>query len=264
MTYQVFVNDGIELVVDEDGEVWFPGYRSLARVCSLGLEKPIHNFQVQRTVESLSGTGTFSPVKDAEILTVQGLRTGTLLPRALGNEVIKKYNPDLLMRMVDLGSLVFLHQLCGFKIESKLPQQAEPQPQPVAMQLPPADVRFASFVSALKDWKELMGVDLDNPRYRQYIQDAGHNMFIPPEGQLPPSDQPRWLGVAERAEELGYSPYLVSKHRSQLGKYVAKQGLESTQEKRLCQGTMRPIYLYPVTDELDAAIRAYFTKFEIG
>jgi hypothetical protein len=70
------------------------------------------------------------------------------------------------------------------------------------------------------------------------------------------------LGVAERAEELGYSPYLVSKHRSQLGKYVAKQGLESTQEKRLCQGTMRDIYLYPISDELDQAIHDYFAKLE--
>jgi predicted secreted protein len=260
MTYQVFVNDGIELVVDEEGEVWYPGYNSLARVCSLGLAKPIHPFQVQRTVESLLETITLLPIKDAEICTRQGLRTITLLPRALGNEVIKKYNPDLLMRMADLGSLVFLHQLCGFKIESKLPQQAEPQPQPAAMQLPPADVRVVQLVEALGK----LGIPLDNPRYRQYIQDAGMNILIPPTAnQLPSSDQPRWLGVAERAEELGYQPYLVHCQRSQLGKYVAKQGLESTQEKRLCNGTMRDIYLYPVTDELDAAIRAYFTKLQI-
>jgi hypothetical protein len=258
MTYQVFVNDGIELVIDERGEAYFPGYKPLTRVCSIGLEKPIDPTQVRRTVESLIGMGTDSPIKKVEVLTSQGLRMGTLIPRKLGNRVIQKHNPSLFADMADLGSLVFLHQLCGFKIESKLPQQAEPQPQPVAMQLPPADVRLDRLVSNL----EKLGMPLDNPRYSQYLRDAAASMFIPPENQLPSSDQPRWLGVAERAEELGYSSYLVHCHRSQLGKYVAKQGLESTQEKRLCNGTMRDIYLYSVTDEFDSAIHDYFTRLE--
>jgi hypothetical protein len=127
------------------------------------------------------------------------------------------------------------------------------------MQLPPADVRVVQLVEALGK----LGVPLDNPRYVQYLRDAAVNMFVPPANQLPSAEQsPRWLGVAERAEELGYSSYLVSKHRSQLGKYVKKFELESTQEKRLCQGTMRDIYIYAVTDELDQAIHDYFGKLE--
>jgi hypothetical protein len=250
-------NEGIELVIDERGEAHFPGYKSLARVCSLGLGKPIEVYQIKRTIESLSKGGADLPIKDAKILTHGGLQGGALIPRKIGNRVIQKHNPNLFADMADLGSLVYLHQLCGFKIQSTPPQVVEP-PQPAAPRLSPSE-ELDRLVSNL----EKLGIPLNNPRYQQYLQDAALSMFIPPENPLPSAEQsPRWLGVAERAEELGYSSYLVSKHRSQLGKYVAKQGLESTQEKRLCQGTMRDIYLYPISDELDQAIHDYFSKLE--
>lgn len=115
--------DGIELVIDGNGECFYPGYASLARVCSIGLAKPIYPTMVQRTVESLLGTLTEFEVKEAEVLTTQGLRTLTLLPRQIGTKVIKKYNENLYERMAEVGHLVFLHQLAGYKIESRMPEK---------------------------------------------------------------------------------------------------------------------------------------------
>lgn len=66
-----------------------------------------------------------------------------------------------------------------------------------------------------------------------------------------------WLGVSERAEQLGYAVDLVTKNRSQLGKYVAACGLQMVKENRLCNGTQRPINLYLLCDKLDRAITEF-------
>jgi hypothetical protein len=59
----------------------------------------MHPTQIKRTIESLIEGVTDSPIKSAEVLTSGGLQGVTLIPHALGNEVIKKYNPDLLIRI---------------------------------------------------------------------------------------------------------------------------------------------------------------------
>lgn len=72
------------------------------------------------------------------------------------------------------------------------------------------------------------------------------------------STQPRLIGVAQRAEELGYP---VDHHnRSHLGKFVKSQGLKPQQEQRLCNGQLRKINLYEQNNELDTAIANYFER----
>lgn len=115
-----FENDGIELVIDESGECFYPGYQALARICSIGLASTIQAVQVKRLAEKLLGTVTGLGTFDAEVLTPQGLRTVTLLPRKLGTKVIRKYNPDLYEDMAEAGHLVFLHQLAGYQIKSEI------------------------------------------------------------------------------------------------------------------------------------------------
>jgi hypothetical protein len=66
-----------------------------------------------------------------------------------------------------------------------------------------------------------------------------------------------WLGVAERAEQLGYPVGLVTRNRSNLGKYVKSVGLERRSEPRFCNGTRKEVNLYRLSDELDAAIREF-------
>lgn len=71
-------------------------------------------------------------------------------------------------------------------------------------------------------------------------------------------DSPLWVGVEERATQLGYPVCLVSKTRSQLGKWVAKAGLECRKVDQYCYGTMCKVNQYLVTPELDAEIKAYY------
>lgn len=49
----------------------------------------------------------------------------------------------------------------------------------------------------------------------------------------------------------------MTKHRSQLGKFVATFDLERKQEKRLCNGTHREINLYLDCDDLRSAIAEF-------
>lgn len=118
--------------------------------------------------------------------------------------------------------------------------------------LPPADVRVSSLVTSL----EKLGIEIDNPRIKQGLQDLTLDILGIGQPRIAGS-QEIWLGVAERAEQLGYSTSLIVKNRTQLGKYVKACGLQPKSEERLCNGTQRPINIYKLCDELDAAIREF-------
>lgn len=126
--------------------------------------------------------------------------------------------------------------------------------EPLPTTLPPADIRVTNLIGSLT----ALGIELTNPRIKQGLQDLTLDLLGITTKSLPsavPIDI--WTGVAERAEELGYAPGLVVQYRSQLGKYVKSFSLESKQEKRLCNGTQRPINIYKVSDELDSAIKEF-------
>ena len=134
-----------------------------------------------------------------------------------------------------------------------------PQPYPVES-LPPADIRVRDLVLAL----EKLGLQPDNPRYKAMLGDYALDLLTTEtQSRLPGENESVWLGVVERAVELGYSTALVTKHRSRLGRHVSESsrrgGLARIQEKRLCNGTQRPIWLYEVTPQLDSVISGYFS-----
>lgn len=118
--------------------------------------------------------------------------------------------------------------------------------------LPPADVRVSNLINAL----DKLGLDFDNPRFKQGYQDLAHDILGVGQPVLPQS-RDRWLGVVERAEELGHAPKLVVKYRSQLGKWIKSHGLTFKQEKRLCNGTHRLVNLYLTCDELGELIHVF-------
>lgn len=122
---------------------------------------------------------------------------------------------------------------------------------PPTKALPPADVR----ISNLKESLEFFGIEADNPRYSQAIKDLVLDKIIGESRALPEATE-EWLGVAEKAERMGYAPSIVTKYRSQLGKYVSanSDALECRSERRLCNGTMRPINLYRDCLELEEVI----------
>lgn len=125
--------------------------------------------------------------------------------------------------------------------------------EPLAVALPPGDIRVTNLIGSLT----ALGIELTNPRIKQGLQDLTLDLLGLTKSL--PSSVPIdiWAGVAERAEELGYTPGLVVQYRSQLGKYVKSFSLESKQEKRLCNGTQRPINIYRVSNDLDNAIKEF-------
>jgi hypothetical protein len=116
--------------------------------------------------------------------------------------------------------------------------------------------KLSQFTNSLQFLQQNLELQLDNPRIKQELQDFALDVIGIGQKSLPESTE-TWLGVAERAEQLGYPISLVTNNRSQLGKYVATFGLQSTKENRLCNGTQRPINLYLLSDELDNAIKEF-------
>jgi KilA-N domain len=116
----------------------------------------------------------------------------------------------------------------------------------------------ANAVNSLAASLQFLGMEIQNPRFKQGVQDLVGDMLGLTTNYLPESEPTeQWFGVAERAEQLGYSKSSVVERRIGLGKFVKKQGLTSRMEKRLCNGTQREINLYLLTEELDRAINQY-------
>lgn len=60
---------------------------------------------------------------------------------------------------------------------------------------------------------------------------------------------------------MGYPAKVVNRFRSALGRSVSQTlGDKAVKEKRLCNGTDRPINLYLVTPEVEAAVEEYMEK----
>jgi hypothetical protein len=98
----------------------------LARICSIGLEKPIHPEKVKRHVSSLLETVTNCAVVEAEVETSQGIRTVTLISEKLVSRSIRKFNEELADKVAEAGTRVFMHRLAGYQFTSTA-VQARPE-----------------------------------------------------------------------------------------------------------------------------------------
>jgi hypothetical protein len=226
-----FEQDGVEIYIDNITSESFVTQRGYARLSGLN----------QSTISRRIKGDAFPEVKTAEVLTAGGIQGVALVPERLVCKWMLKDNPEVAEKLMQLGTRKFFHTLAGYNVES-------PKPEPIA--LPPADVRISNLISALK----YIDIEVENPRFKQGIQD----MVLDIAGIQQPSLKPStWVGVAERAEQLGYPAYSVSKVRQGLGMAIAKVGLECVKENRLCNGTYRPINLFPVSDKLDDHIHKY-------
>lgn len=143
----------------------------------------------------------------------------------------------------------------SFSKAKDLLQGARVEPEP--LKLAPPIERVASLMASLK----FFDIDTENPRFKQELQDLTLDVLGISKRPALPGESDQWCGVVERAEQLGFAPALVAKHRSPLGKAVSPliAPIDRREEKRLCNGTMRPVNLYRVTDDLDSAIHDYFT-----
>ena len=127
-------------------------------------------------------------------------------------------------------------------------------PDPQQSVLPPADVR----VKDLKETLAFFDIDIENPRFKQGIQDLVGDILLGLTKNSLNEPSERWLGVVERAEELGYKVGSDLSLRTLLGKHCVQYPLKRKQEKRLCNGTQRLINVYLSCSELDSAIESFF------
>lgn len=232
--------------VDTEGHGFITG-RGLARLLGVGQPLFTDKQMPSKIREILTGYG-FEPDK----ITQNGF-PDLLLPSiafyyAVDARKTSSQARQVLKVLGAIGARTWMQQVKGWKKEE---QPVQP-PQPA---LPPADVRVANLMEACK----FFHLDADNPRFQQALSDlTGDILGLTPERQLE-EGKDRWCGVAERAEELGYGVKRVTSQRSMLGKWVKKhfQGVPR-REKRLCNGTHRGIYIYPVGENLDACIETFF------
>lgn len=239
--YQVFKSsDGIELVINmRTGEAFATqaGYVRMSGKAKSTISERLQGVQAQG-------------IKTTKIQTDGGLQGVRLIPADTVFDWLLDDNRELAKAMGTCGATVYLHQLAGYKIQTIAPIAPPPAP------LPPVDMRLDSLVGNLK----FLDVDVSNPRFKQGLQDLALNILGVTQPQLPGTGD-RWLGVAEKAEEMGYSVSLVTRYRSALGLWVSKhielQGLERKKEKRLCGGTQREIFLYRDGEALEELIKEY-------
>lgn len=245
----VFENIQSELRVDPATGIGYCSIRGAARIAGVSHVALINSFKT---------SGDFIPSKMVQSLIAQGFEGGNFVEFSEGEIpdralalIVHYYAVDAgarctseakaaLLAFTLVGIRSVIHDITGYR-------QSAPTPTPTA--LPPVAVQVANLADALK----FFDIDTSNPRFKQGLQDIVLNTLGITQAALPGSAAV-YLGVAEKAERLGYPVGLVIKHRSALGKYVKASGLESTQEERLCNGTSRPINVYLDSPELSVAV----------
>lgn len=236
-TLQRYDRDGLELVIDTQSGEAFATVSGYARMS--GKAKSTIS---DRTVRS-------GGLKTAEVQTTTGSKTVRLIPESIISDWIIDDNPKLAKQMLKAGVRVFLYGVAGYQVK---PSDPQPTPQP-QLELPPTDIRIDNLARNL----QYFGIDITNPRFNQEIKDLVTDKILMAESGNTPKET--WLGVAEKAERMGYPVALVTRFRSSLGKWVAKHSdeLDSRTESRLCNGTQRPIKLYRDCQEFTDTIREY-------
>jgi hypothetical protein len=233
-------NDGIEILIDSQTGESFCSIRGYARMAGK------NESTIQRRLSGVASGAN----KTAEVVTGGGLQGVALITEDLIVEWLPKDNPKAATSLLKLGVRMGLHKLAGFELSSTAMQPKHQEPT-----LPPADIRVSNFHAALTSF----GIEIDNPRYQQAFKDLVIDITIGANTRIISPTTEHWRGVAEIAESMGYSPTLVSRFRSSLGRYVGanKEHLTLRTEERLCNGTMRPINLYLDDDQVRNVISEY-------
>lgn len=106
---QRYNSDDIELVIDNTTGEAFATERGYALMS--GLSQQAVNKRTRKPDNQ-------TIVKKAETLTTQGLRTNNLIPADTVFLWLMKDNPELAVKMGQVGATIYLHQLAGYKVNS--------------------------------------------------------------------------------------------------------------------------------------------------
>lgn len=227
-------NDGLELVIDNETGECFASMSASARMCDCSVTA------IRRLI------GDTESLRVASLNTSNGVKEMKLLDEGQILKVLAKYNSDLLLIFAQAGLRVYLHQLAGFEVKSTA---VAVQKETAASKVLPSAIEYAQTVIQLHSSSVPSAL-------KQLLLDKIGDELCTGQKQITSSTEPLKMGVAQRAEELGYK--IDRSNRLKLGKFMAAQGLPLFKEKRLCEGTLRPINVYEVTPELDNLIAVYF------
>lgn len=223
-----------ELDLDENG-CGYITLRGLARLCGCspgtwGKDDRFFTSEIDETLMNLGFEG-------------DRLKTEKGILDVVASIIIKHYaykgkkqaqNIDMIIGGVGLRTLI--QKILGYE-------------QPRRRPIPQRD--FIEYVEATRT---LTGLDIPAAIKQLLLDKIGDELCE--KNLLPPS--PRWIGVAQKAQEMGFK--VNHSNRCKLGKFVSGLNLPGKKEPRLCNGQMRPIYIYEDTQELENAISKFFNR----
>jgi hypothetical protein len=183
-----------------------------------------------------------SVVKNAEILTSNGVKLVPLFPASVVSDLAFEFDLPLAKLMGSAGATVYLYGLAGYQVKPSVPEPEQPKLSPHKLNL-----EIAETLTSIQDslhW---------NPRLAQFLIDQTIDQCF---SKALPSVEVPIKGAAEIAESLGLP--VSAKNRSALGKFMAQQGHEILREDRLCNGQMRKINCYRATPEVERSVRDFF------
>jgi len=133
----------------------------------------------------------------------------------------------------------------------------------------PLSKETPSAIKAAEAANYIMSLLGDNqPRLAQYLIDHAVNEILEKHetkslssqglsNLLPVTQEPMLRGVVEIAEEMGMQ--VNNYNRSQLGKFIRSQLTDIVvKERRLVNGAMREVYVYPDGERIRTAIKVFF------
>lgn len=176
-----------------------------------------------------------------------------LIPAIIFGEWCFIDDKKLFREIVDAGATQFLYKIAGYEVGLK---SVEAEKVVETKTLPPADQRILELVKELK--KD--GIDLEHPRTKQLLRDYIGDQLKSEvtKDKLIEPDHERWVGVVQRAIELGYDYEDATECRSQLGKKIShyfkkypQLGLQRSIQNRECGGDDRGVWVYKLTEKFD-------------
>jgi hypothetical protein len=152
----------------------------------------------------------------------------------------------LIRDMITAGATAYVYSLCGYSMK---PVELPVAPAPVRVLPEKYDV--ATRIESLSNNDRLPAA------VKQLLIDSLVNEYISEQPKLE-ANKERWLGVAQKAEELGFKT--DASNRVRLGRYASDscEQLVRQREERLCNGQLRKIWVYLDNKQLEIVIRKFF------
>ena len=252
MAITIFENIQKELRVDAATGVGYCSIRGAARICGVTEQTLSAHFsdslEPSKMAENLAGKGFEGD--SLAMFAVTGIPDSALAMIVEyyafdAGRYIKEEAKAAFRAFAAIGIRTVIRNVC--KHEESVPAESVISPQENLKNL-----------LATREMLEAIGLDVSNPRFAQDFRDLSCRVLGLGQSSLPEASSEKWLGVVEKAEQLGYKQSLASRFGSALGRDVSKKGgLDCTTEERICNGRSTKIRLYRDCDRLEELVTQY-------